>query len=552
MPQFRSNKIVEGPNGAYARSLYRATGFIDSDFRKPLIAVANSWNELNPGHFHLQEMSKHIKNAIWSAGGRPVEFNTIAPCDGAAQGRGMRYILPAREIIAASVELMVQAHSFDGVVMVASCDKIIPGMLLAAVRCNLPTVFFTGGTMLPRQISGKDYVACDVKEFIGQYNIGDIDENKLTEFESTVCASVGACSMMGTANTMASIVESIGLSLPGCATMLAVDSDRIHLARQTGEQIVELVNKNIKVDEFIRKESIENAVKLLLALGGSSNAVLHLQAIAHDAGVELSIDDFDRLSRETPLLARFKPSSEFNMLDFHEAGGVMALMKELDKLLYTELPTVSGKKLSEQIELAENKRQDIIYSLSNPLQPEGGIAILYGNLAPKGAIVKQSSVSKEMLVHSGTAVIFESEEEVKEKLNKNKIKDGDVLVIRNEGPKGGPGMRELSIPAAMLIGMGLGNSVAMITDGRFSGATRGPCIGHIAPEAADAGPIGLLQNGDQIQIDIPNRKIMVDLSDAELEKRRTKWRPVKPKITNGFLKLYSKYVKGAEQGAILE
>lgn len=567
--QFRSNKIVEGPDGAYARSLYRAAGFVDSDFQKPLIAIANSWNELNPGHFHLQEMAKHIKNAIWAAGGRPAEFNTIAPCDGAAQGHGMHYILPIREIVAASVELMVQAHSFDGVVMIASCDKIIPGMLMAAARCDLPTIFFTGGTMLPRrsvgQASGLSYVACDVKEAIGRYNTGELDEDELTEFESMVCASVGACSMMGTANTMASVVEAIGLSLPGCATMLAVDSARIHLARETGEQIVELVKTNTKASEFITERSIENAVRVCLAIGGSSNALLHLPAIAYEAGIDLSIDDFDRLSRETPLLAKFKPSSNFNMLDFHEAGGVMALMSEMREILHTDLPTVSGQKSSDQLNLTDQRnstnlcyRREIIRPLSNPLATEGGIAVLYGNLAPKGAIVKQSSVSPKMLVHSGPAVVFESEEEVRESLTGNKIsrttakvKKGDVLVIRNEGPKGGPGMRELSIPAAMLVGMGLSDSVAMITDGRFSGATRGPCIGHVCPEAAEGGTIGLLRNGDRIHIDIPNRKLNVDLSDAELDRRRAEWQPAKPKITDGFLRLYSKYVKGANKGAIL-
>jgi dihydroxy-acid dehydratase len=566
----RSSKVVEGVGGAYARTLYRAVGAIDSDFKKPLIAVANSWNEIVPGHYHLKEMAEHIKNAIWAAGGRPMEFNTIAACDGAAQGRGMHYILPMRDIIAASVELMLQAHSFDGVVMIASCDKIIPGMLMAAARCNLPTIFFTGGTMLPRlelrpfpspQVErgrgpgGRGevtYVACDVKEAIGRYNSGEIDEQELNRIESIICASVGACSMMGTANTMASVVEALGLALPYCATMLAVDAARVHLARYTGERIVQLVEEGLTANQIITEKSIENAVRVCLALGGSSNALLHLPAIAHDTGIKLTVDDFDALSRKTPLLAKFKPASQFNLLDFHEAGGVPALMKELQSLLHCDVPTVTGRTLKENLTTAKVLRPEVIHSLDNPLAPEGGIAVLYGNLAPKGAIVKQSAVSEKMLVHSGPARVFESEEEVRDHLQSKQVNQGDVLVIRYEGPKGGPGMRELSIPAAMLVGMGLGDSVAMVTDGRYSGATRGPCIGHVCPEAAEGGPIALVQDGDIIHINIPNRKLNVELSDEELNRRKANWHPPEPKIQHGFMVLYSKIVGDANAGAVLD
>ncbi|MBM3236908.1 dihydroxy-acid dehydratase [Candidatus Poribacteria bacterium] len=548
---WRSSKVVEGVGGAYARTLYRAVGAIDSDFKKPLIAVANSWNELVPGHYHLEQMAEHIKNAIWAAGGWPMEFNTIAACDGAAQGRGMHYILPMRDIIAASVELMLQAHSFDGVVMIASCDKIIPGMLMAAARCNLPTIFFTGGTMLPRSDIDRTYVACDVKEAIGRYNSGEIDEQELNRIESIICASVGACSMMGTANTMASVVEAMGLSLPYCATMLAVDAARVHLARYTGERIVQLVEEGLTANQIITEKSIENAVRVCLALGGSSNALLHLPAIAHDAGIKLTLDDFNALSRKTPLLAKFKPASQFNLLDFHEAGGVPALMKELQSLLHCDVPTVTGRTLKENLAEAKVLRPEVIPSLNKPLAPEGGIAVLYGNLAPKGAIVKQSAVSEKMLVHSGPAKVFESEEEVRDHLTSKQVKQGDVLVIRYEGPKGGPGMRELSIPAAMLVGMGLGDSVAMVTDGRYSGATRGPCIGHVCPEAAEGGPIALIQDGDIIHIDIPNRKLNVELSDEELNRRRANWHPPEPKIQNGFMALYSKIVGDANVGAVI-
>ncbi len=547
----RSSQVVEGPSGAYARTLYRAVGAIDADFKKPLIAVANSWNEIVPGHYHLREMAEHIKNAIWAAGGRPMEFNTIAACDGAAQGRGMHYILPMRDIIAASVELMLHAHSFDGVVMIASCDKIIPGMLMAAARCNLPTIFFTGGTMLPRGDLGKTYVACDVKEAIGRYNSGEIDEQELNRIESIICASVGACSMMGTANTMASIVEALGLSLPGCATMLAVDALRIHLARATGERIVQLIEKEQTAHQFITQQSLENAVRVCLALGGSSNAIIHLPAIARDVGIELAPDDFDKLSRETPLLAKFKPASQFNMMDFHEAGGVLALMKELESLLHLDIPTVTERTLRENLATAKVLRPEVIHSLNNPLAPEGGIAVLYGNLAPKGAIVKQSAVSPNMLVHSGTAKVFESEEETRDYLTSKHIQPGDVLVIRYEGPKGGPGMRELSIPAAMLVGMGLGDSVAMVTDGRYSGATRGPCIGHVCPEAAEGGPIAFVQDGDIIHIDIPNRTLNVEITDEELLRRRAHWQPLKPKVQDGFMQLYAKIVRSADEGAVI-
>ena len=547
----RSSQVVEGPRGAYARTLYRAVGAIDADFKKPFIAVANSWNEIVPGHYHLREMAEHIKNAIWAAGGWPMEFNTIAACDGAAQGRGMHYILPMRDIVAASVELMLHAHSFDGVVMIASCDKIIPGMLMAAARCNLPTIFFTGGTMLPRGDLSKTYVACDVKEAIGRYNSGEIDEQELNRIESIICASVGACSMMGTANTMASIVEALGLSLPGCATMLAVDALRIHLARATGERIVQLIENGQTAHQFITQQSLENAVRVCLALGGSSNAILHLPAIARDAGIELAPDDFDKLSRETPLLAKFKPASQFNMMDFHEAGGVLALMKKLESLLHLNIPTVTGHTLRENLATVKVLRPEVIHSLNNPLAPEGGIAVLYGNLAPKGAIVKQSAVSSSMLVHSGPAKVFESEEEARDHLTSRHIQPGDVLLIRYEGPKGGPGMRELSIPAAMLVGMGLGDSVAMVTDGRYSGATRGPCIGHVCPEAAEGGPIAFVQDGDIIHIDIPNRTLNVELADEELLRRRTHWKPLKPKVQNGFMQLYAKIVHSADEGAVI-
>ena len=405
----RSHQITEGTRGAYARSLDRAGRQTEADFCQPRIAVANSWNEVTPGPYHLRDMAQHIKNAIWAAGGQPMEFNTIAPCDGAAQGRGMHYILPIRDIVAASVELMLQAHSFDGVVMMASCDKIIPGMLMAAARCDLPTIFFTGGTMLPRRSGGTEHVACDVKESIGKFQAGKIDSDEFSEFESKVCASAGACSMMGTANTMATAVEALGLSLPGCATMLAVDSARLHLARQTGDQIVQLVRQRVHAKQMLSAQSLENAVRICLSVGGSTNMLLHLPAISHDAGGSLMLHQFDAWSRETPLLARFKPASPFNMLDFHEAGGVPALMQELSPLLHLDVPTVTGKNLGESIAKARVLRRNVIHPIAEPLASEGGIAVLYGNLCPGGAVVKQSAVHPSMRTHRGPARVFDSE-----------------------------------------------------------------------------------------------------------------------------------------------
>ena len=551
--KLRSRETLNGPDGAYARSLYHASGFTDSDLRKPLIAVVNSWTEANPGHYHLGELASHVKNGILAAGGTPMEFNTIAPCDGIVQGQGMHYVLPSRDIIAASVEMMVQAHQFDGMVMLCSCDKIIPGMLMAAVRCDIPTIFLTGGTMLPftDSLSNRTLVACDVKEAIGRHKSGEIDADELAYIEDNACASAGACSMMGTANTMSCIVEALGLSMPGCATMPAVSSTKLASARRTGEQILELTEKELTPRQIITEESIHNAMKVAVSTGGSTNMLLHIPAIAHEIGVEIPIDLFDKFSRETPLLAKFKPASQFNLLDFHEAGGVSALMKEMEDLLTLDLPTVTCNTLRENLSQAPPPRRDVIHSLDDPIAQEGGIAVLYGSLAPRGAVVKQSAVDPAMVTHSGPAKVFDCEEDVRDYMSSKSVKPGDVLIIRYEGPKGGPGMRELSIPAAMLIGMGLGNSVAMITDGRYSGASRGPCIGHVCPEAADGGPIALVQDGDIIDIDIPNRRLDIRVSESELEERKGKWEPKSPRIQGGFLDIYRRLVSGADEGAIL-
>jgi len=549
--KLRSKETSSGPDGAYARSLYRASGFTDSDLKKPLIAVVNSWTEANPGHYHLRELAWHVKSGILSAGGTPMEFNTIAPCDGIIQGVGMHYALPSRDMIAASVELMVQSHQFDGMVMLCSCDKIIPGMLMATVRCDIPTIFVTGGIMLPFVSPDGTMVACDVKEAIGRYKSGEIDEDELAYIETNACSSPGLCSMMGTASTMSCMVEAMGLSLPGSATMLAVSSAKLASARFSGEQILKLVESDLIPRQIVTEASIHNAIRVGVSIGGSTNMLLHIPAIAMEADIRIPMELFDRLSRKTPLLAKFKPASQFSLLDFHQAGGVPALMKEMESLLVLDLPTVTCRTLRENLSQARVMRREVIHSLENPIALEGGIAVLHGSLAPKGAVVKQSAVNPKMMVHSGPAKVFDCEEDVREYMSSKSVQAGDVLVIRYEGPKGGPGMRELSIPAALLIGMGLGDSVAMVTDGRYSGASRGPCIGHVCPEAAEGGPIALVQDGDIIDIDIPNRHLDIRVPQSELEKRKSIWKPKPPKIQGGFLELYSQVVSGADEGAIL-
>jgi dihydroxy-acid dehydratase len=532
--------------------LYRAVGFTDVDFEKPLIGIVNSWSEVCPGHLHLRQLAEWVKEGVREAGGAPVEFNTIAPCDGIAQGKGMHYVLPMRDVIAASVELMVEANRFDGLVMLCTCDKIVPGMLMAAARLNLPTIFVTGGPMQPGQVRGQMVVLSDVKEAMGQYKAGLISEEIFAEIECGACTGPGACPFMGTANTMNCIVEALGLSLPGCATMPALHPQRHELCKRSGQRVIELVRGGVRCNQVLTQASLENAIRVSLALGGSTNATLHLPALAHELGVDVSLDTFDRLSRETPLIGKFKPASSYTLLDLHEAGGIPAVLHILAPLLARDVPTVGGQTIGQIAEGAHVLRRDVLHPLSSPLASEGGIAILKGNLAPRGAVVKQSAVVPTMLQHVGPARVFESEEEVRDSLMARNIREGDVLVIRNEGPRGGPGMRELSIPAAMLVGMGLGDSVAMVTDGRYSGATRGPCIGHVSPEAYVGGPIAAVREGDWIEIDIPNRRLMLQVPEEEIARRLAEWRPRPPAVTTGFLSLYSRIVTQADRGAVLE
>jgi dihydroxy-acid dehydratase len=543
--------VFEGIAGAYPRALYRPMGFDDADFEKPLIGIANSWSELNPGHYHLRRLAESVKEGVRDSGGMPVEFNTVAPCDGIAQGRGMHYILPLRDVIAASIELMAGANRLDGIVMLGTCDKIIPAMLIAAARIDLPTVIVTGGPMVPAEHNGKTVVLSDVKEAMGRYKAGLISEAEFHALECKACGGPGACAFMGTANTMAGIVEALGLCLPGCATMPATDPRRADLCRASGRRVVELVQQGLTARRMLSQASLENGVKVCLALGGSTNATLHLPALADEVGADLTLDTFDRLGHTTPLIAKFKPASPLTVVDLHQAGGIPAALSLLSPLLALDVPTVAGKTIGQIAAGATLLRDDVLHPLDAPLEPEGGIAVLKGNLAPRGAVVKQSAIHPDMLYHVGPARVFESEDEVRETLLSRDVKPGDVLIIRNEGPAGGPGMRELSIPAAMLVGMGLGDSVAMITDGRYSGATRGPCIGHVTPEAYAGGPIAVVEEGDLIEINIPDRRLELRVPSETIELRLAAWQPREPAIATGFLATYTHMVGPADRGAVM-
>ena len=542
----------------YRRALLRGCGYSYQDLEKPLIAIVNSWNEINPGHIHLHKLSEFAKEGVRGSGGTPMEFNTIAICDGIANsGENSNIVLPSREIIAASIESTVKSYNFDGMVMICSCDKIIPGMLLASVRCDIPTIFLTGGIMEPKTfedgpLKGKTYVTSDIKEAIGQFKAGKITREDLYLIESETCCSPGACNMMGTANTMACIVEAMGLSLPNCATTGALGTEQEELSKETGKTIVSLVEKKITALNLITHKSINNACKVALSFGGSTNMILHMCALSHEIGGNLNHFDFDELSKSTPLLAKFKPSSDYNLSEFHEAGSVKVLMKKLSPLLDLSTLNVFGETLEQYLTKVESIEYQIIRELNDPISTEGGIAVLNGTLAPEGAVIKQSAVNINMRYHKGLAKVFESEEDLKEALMNDTIKEGEVLVIRYEGPKGGPGMRELSISAAILIGMGLGDSVAMVTDGRYSGATRGPCIGHVCPEAYDGGPISIVQDGDEIEIDLENRQLNLLVPEEEVKKRLKTWKKPEIRIMKGYLNIYRKLVSSAKYGAYLD
>jgi dihydroxy-acid dehydratase len=522
---------------------------------KPVIGIAISYSGTHPGCFHLKMLAEQARDGILSAGGVPVEFYTISICDTWGHGKGMHYILPSRELIAAEIETMVCAHNdlFDGLVLLASCDKSPGAMLMGAARVNLPALMLTSGPMLPGRFAGKQWVFCDIKESMGKITAGKMTDEEFLRIETDSCATAGVCSMMGTGSTMGCVAEALGMALPGNGTIPAVYSERLRLARRAGERIVAMVEENLRPRDILTPGAFDNAIKFILATGGSSNTLLHLPAIAKETGYALPIDRFDSLSRQTPCIAKFKPASDRTILDFHEAGGVMAVLNRLESFLDLEAMTVTGKPLGASVRCASVLNDAVIKPLDAPYDREGGLAVLRGNLARGGAIVKQSGVDKKMMRHSGPAKVFENEEEVKTFLLQKAVQPGDVLVVRNEGPKGGPGMRELSIPAAILIGLGLGDSVAMVTDGRFSGATRGPCVGHVTPEAAENGPIAAIQDGDIIDIDIPLRTLRVRLSEEEIAARLAARQPAAPynRCPGGYLDLYRQHVASAAEGAVV-
>ena len=555
----RSNEIKKGFEHAPHRSLLRATGVIQNerDFEKPFIGIANSYTDLIPGHVHLQDFGKIAKKSIRNAGGVPFEFNTIGVDDGIAMGHiGMRYSLPSRELIADSVETVAEAHRLDGLLCITNCDKIVPGMLMAAARINIPTVFISGGPMKAGTVDGKKVDLVSVFEGVGKYKAGLIDEQKLKEIERQGCPTCGSCSGMFTANSMNCLMEAIGIALPGNGSILAVDKERKNLVKVAGQKIIEMVEKNIRPRDLINESSMENAFALDVAMGGSTNTILHALAIANEAGIEFNLKKLNEISERTPYLCKVSPSvPNVHMEDVHKAGGISAILNELSKLdgiLNTELKTITGKSLKENIKNNPIKDPSIIKTIDNPFSEKGALVALFGNLCPDGAIVKTSAVNQNMLVFSGPARVFNSQEDALKGIMGHKIKPGDVVVIRYEGPKGGPGMPEMLSPTSTLMGMGLGDKVALITDGRFSGGTRGACIGHISPEAASKGPIAIIEEGDIIKINIPNKSLNIDLKKDEIEKRLKNLKDFKPKILKGYLGRYTKVVTSANTGAVLK
>ncbi len=551
----RSDSVKTGTQQAPHRSLFNALGYTEEERRRPMIGIVSSYNEIVPGHMNLDKIVEAVKLGVAMAGGMPVVFPAIAVCDGIAMGHiGMKYSLVTRDLIADSTECMAMAHGFDGLVMVPNCDKNVPGLLMAAARLNIPTIFCSGGPMLAGRVKGEKRSLSSMFEAVGSVAAGSMTMEELCEFEEKVCPTCGSCSGMYTANSMNCLTEALGMGLKGNGTIPAVYSERIRLAKHAGMKIMELVEKDIKPRDIMTEKAFINALRMDMALGCSTNSMLHLPAIAHEAGVELDLDIANKLSAETPNLCHLAPAGPTYMEDLNEAGGIYAVMNELNKknLLYTDLITVTGKTVGENIEGCVNKNPEVIRPLENPYSETGGIAVLKGNVAPDTCVVKRSAVVPEMMVHEGPARVFDCEEDAIAAIKGGKIVAGDVVVIRYEGPKGGPGMREMLNPTSAIAGMGLGASVALITDGRFSGASRGASIGHVSPEAAVGGPIALVQEGDIISIDIPANTINMKVSEEELAKRREAWQPREPKITTGYLSRYRELVTSGNRGAILE
>ncbi len=551
----RSDSVKTGTQQAPHRSLFNALGYTEEERQRPMIGIVSSYNEIVPGHMNLDKITEAVKMGVAMAGGTPVVFPAIAVCDGIAMGHiGMKYSLVTRDLIADSTECMAMAHGFDGLVCIPNCDKNVPGLLMAAARLNIPTIFVSGGPMLAGRVKGEKRSLSSMFEAVGSVAAGTMTMEDLCEFEEKACPTCGSCSGMYTANSMNCLTEALGMGLRGNGTIPAVYSERIRLAKHAGMKIMELVEKDIKPRDIMTEKAFLNALTVDMALGCSTNSMLHLPAIAHEAGVDLNLDIANELSAKTPNLCHLAPAGYTYMEDLNEAGGVYAVMNELTKkdLLYTDLITVTGKTVAENIKGVINKNPEVIRPLENPYSETGGIAVLKGNLAPDSGVVKRSAVVPEMMVHEGPARVFDCEEDAIAAIKGGKIVAGDVVVIRYEGPKGGPGMREMLNPTSAIAGMGLGSSVALITDGRFSGASRGASIGHVSPEAAVGGPIALVEEGDIISINIPENKLEVKISDEEMAARKAKWQPREPKVTTGYLSRYRELVTSGNRGAILE
>jgi len=551
----RSDNVTKGMQQAPHRSLFNALGYTKEELDRPLVGIVSSYNEIVPGHMNLDKIVEAVKMGVAMAGGTPIVFPAIAVCDGIAMGHtGMKYSLVTRDLIADSTECMAMAHQFDALVMVPNCDKNVPGLLMAAARLNIPTVFVSGGPMLAGHIHGKKRSLSSMFEAVGSYAAGTMTEDEVREYEEKVCPTCGSCSGMYTANSMNCLTEAIGMGLPGNGTIPAVYSERIKLAKHAGMAVMELLKRDIRPRDIMTKAAFMNALTMDMALGCSTNSMLHLPAIAHEAGVDIDLDIANALSEKTPNLCHLAPAGPTYMEDLNEAGGVSAVMSELNKigLLDTSCMTVTGKTIAENIQGVVNKNPEVIRPVENPYSKTGGIAVLKGNLAPDSAVVKRSAVVPEMMVHEGPARVFDCEEDAIAAIKGGKIVEGDVVVIRYEGPKGGPGMREMLNPTSAIAGMGLGSSVALITDGRFSGASRGASIGHVSPEAAVGGPIAFVEEGDIIKINIPENTLNVDISDEEMAARKAKWQPREPKITTGYLARYASMVTSGNTGAILK
>ena len=551
----RSDALKVDLEKAPHRSLFRALGYIDEELKRPLVGVVNSFNEIIPGHLHLNEITACVKAGIRMAGGTPVEFPTIGVCDGIAMNHsGMKYSLASRELIADSIEIMTEAHQLDALVLVTACDKIVPGMLMAAARLDLPALVISGGPMLAGRFRGQNVSLSNIFEAVGAVQAGRLTKEELAVMEEAVCPGCGSCAGMFTANSMNCLTEALGLALPGNGTIPAVSAARRRLAKLTGMQIIQMIYADLRPSLILTPDAFENGLAVDMALGCSTNTVLHLLAIAGEAGVEINLQKINEISARVPNLCRLSPMGNHFLQDLDEAGGIPAVMNELAKknLLHLEVKTAAGKTLGEQIKGKKILRPEVIRSIEDPYSLDGGIAILYGNLAPDGAVVKKAGVSQEMLVYQGPARVFDAEEEAVRGIINGKVRKGDVVVIRYEGPKGGPGMREMLTPTATIAGMGLEKEVALLTDGRFSGATRGGCIGHISPEAAEGGPLAILKDGDIIKIDLPRNKLDVNLAETEIKERLASWRPPEPRVTKGYLERYVRLVSSAATGAVFK